>query len=236
MIVHQIEEMMLTAELRPGDRLPPERELAQSFGVSRVTIRQAITVLKSKGLLEVRAGEGTYATERSHHLVVAALAAELGSLRDQVVEPIEVRKLLEPQIARLAAERATEEDVEELERIIAAQQVKFEAGEAFVDEDTAFHRRIATAARNRMLLSVVDSTWEMLRTSRALSLSTTEGARLSLAGHREIHEAIRAHRPDEAQLAMARHIDTVSALILSQYGTAGGGKGAVVEGSGSHGS
>lgn len=215
LVVHRLEEMMLQGALRPGERLLPERDLAQAMAVSRTSIRQALAVLKDRGLISVRAGAGSYA-QNTHDMVITDLAGSLGSFKERVLEPMEVRQLLEPQTARLAAERASDKDIADIESLLASQRVLHDCGKTFVEEDIAFHRLIATSANNKILLQVIDNVQLMLRDSRELSLATPAGARASLKGHNQIYEAIRNRQPDRAFEAMAVHIETVSNLILAR--------------------
>ena len=209
LIVHRLEEMMLQGALTPGERLPPERDLAASLAVSRTSVRQALAVLKERGLISVRAGAGS-------SVIITDLAGSLGSFKERVLEPMEVRQLLEPQTARLAAERASSIDLDEMERLLVAQEARYQCGLTFVEEDILFHRQIATSANNRILLQVIDNVQMMLRDSREISLATNEGSRISLKGHTQIYAAIQNRRPDEAYEAMAVHIESVGNLILAR--------------------
>jgi GntR family transcriptional regulator, transcriptional repressor for pyruvate dehydrogenase complex len=215
-IVHYIEEMMLQQRLVPGDRLPPERELASKLGVSRSALRQALAVLRAKGLIEVRVGDGTYATGNVENLIVSPLADVLKQHRSEVVDPIEVRKLIEPQLAKLAAERACLEDVAELERLVQVQRIELQTGGVFSPEhDRAFHRYIATSTGNPILVTMVDLTFAVLEDTRKITLSTPQGATQSLQGHTKILAAIQARNPDKAYDAMNEHLEDLSSLILS---------------------
>lgn len=215
MIVRRLEEMMIQGDLPPGARLPPERDLARLMEVSRTSVRQALAVLKERGLIHVRAGSGSYAKTERGALVITELAGELGSFKERVLNPMEVRRLLEPQIAQLAAERSTPADIEAMALLITAQERQSAAGETFVEEDIAFHQRIAASTNNQILLRIVDDVQLRLRDSREISLSSPAGARVSLEGHKHIYDAIRNHHPDQAYDAMARHIETVTNLILA---------------------
>lgn len=213
LIVHRLEEMMLQGALRPGERLPPERDLAQLMAVSRTSVRQALAILKDRGLISVRAGSGSYAQSS---LVITDLAGSLATFKERVLEPLEVRQLLEPQTARLAAERAADQDIHLLSKLLDEQKNRFQAGRTFVEEDIAFHRQIAQSANNKILLQVIDNVQLMLRDSRELSLATPDGARISLKGHTQIYEAICTRQPDLAYESMSKHIETVGNLILAR--------------------
>jgi GntR family transcriptional repressor for pyruvate dehydrogenase complex len=222
MIVHRLEEMMLQGELTPGERLPPERDLARLMEVSRTSVRQALAILKERKLIHVRPGAGTFAKTEGGTLVITELAGELGSFKERVLNPMEVRRLIEPQIARLAAERATSGDVDAMALLIAAQEKRIAAGETFVEEDIAFHQRIAISTSNQLLVRLVDDVQLRLRDSREISLSSPAGSRSSLEGHKKIYDAISHHRSDAAYEAMAHHIETVANLILTSLTAANG--------------
>lgn len=213
LIVHHIEELMLKGELTPGERLPPERDLAALLQVSRTSVRQAMAILKARGLVSIRAGSGAYAQAESTSLLVTPLAQSLSSLKERVLEPMEVRQLLEPQIARLAAERAVDEDIHSLEALLDAQKACMAEGRSFVDEDIAFHRQIAASTYNGVLIKLVDNSLLMLRDSREISLSTMNGAQTSWKGHVAVLKAIKNHDLNRAYESMDQHITAVSNLI-----------------------
>lgn len=217
-IVHQIEEMILQQEFQPGDKLPSERNLAKLLGVSRTVIRQALAILKEKDLVDVRVGDGTYASYGTPVSVVAPLAKLLTEERKRIVDPVEARYLLEPQIARLAAERASKQDIEELEQLFTAHITKL-VKEKFlpVELDTAFHRRIAETTGNSVLVNVLESTFVYVQESRSVSLSNKDSLKLSLEGHRQIVEGIRQKDGGMAYKAMQQHLDHIRSLIISSY-------------------
>ncbi len=217
-IVHQIEEMILQQAFLPGDKLPSEREMAISFGVSRSVIRQALAILKEKELIEVRLGDGTYAKFQAPVSVIAPLAKLLTEERKEIVDPIEVRSLLEPQIARLAAQRASNQDVEELDQFIESQKNLIIAENFMPMElDTAFHLRIAQSTGNLILVHVLESIFNLVEKSRILSLSNERSLKLSLEWHENIVKGIRKKDGEMAYVAMQHHIDDIKKLIISNF-------------------
>src|SRR5919108_336556 len=127
-IVRQVKQMIAEGRLKSGDRLPPERDLAEMFVVSRTSVREALRALESLGLLEIRAGEGTFVREVSVESLIEPLALVMASQREAIAELFEARRLLEPGIAALAASRATPEEVSEMERILEDQAKAIAAG------------------------------------------------------------------------------------------------------------
>lgn len=217
-IVHKIEEMLLKRELVVGDRLPSERELAKKFNVSRNAVRQALAVLKEKELIEIRIGDGTYAKSSPKTPIVASLADLLNKHRKEIVDPIEVRQLIEPQIASLAAERASEQDIEELENLIAEHRKLLQTREFLTpEEDEEFHCKIALATGNSILPKIITTTFTHVDKSRFVSLSNKKSPKLSLEGHQKIVNAIRMRDPEGAFEAMLQHLEDIRKLIISNY-------------------
>jgi GntR family transcriptional repressor for pyruvate dehydrogenase complex len=212
-VVSQLQDLMQRRALKPGDRLPTERELADRFRVSRATIRQALSVLQAMGLVESRVGDGTFARADTQALTVTALASVLHAAPAGLAEQLELRRLLEPQVARLAAERVEEADLAEMRRCIAAQERRHRAGAPFVEEDAAFHLAIARATKNSLVVRMVESIHQLLSESRQRSLQTGEGRMRSLRWHRRIESAMRARRAQAASQAMLGHLLDVEALI-----------------------
>lgn len=212
-IVRQIQSLVADGELKPGNRLPTERQLAEQFGVSRVTVRQALSVLQAMGLIESRVGNGTFA-RKSEVPTMTVLASIRNPRRSSLLEQLEIRRLIEPEVARLAADRAIPVNVREMTRFVALQRQKMERGQPFVDEDSAFHMSIARSAGNDLLVRMMDSIHELLRDSREQSLRTPSGRARSFAGHQRIIEAIRRHDAKAAQRAMLRHVLEVESAII----------------------
>lgn len=211
-VARQLRDVLQRGEMQPGDRLPAERELAVRFDVSRATIRQALEVLHHNGLIERRMGEGTFAANPAASVtgLVTALRLARGSLTAQ----LELRLLFEPQVARLAAQRAGPDDLDALRRSLQRQQEFLARGVPFVDDDSAFHLAIARATGNDLLDKMVEGIHELLRDSRERSLHAPGGMEQSLAGHRAVLDAIGDGDADAASEAMHAHILDVERLSL----------------------
>jgi GntR family transcriptional repressor for pyruvate dehydrogenase complex len=214
-VAHRIRRLIADGHLRPGDKLPPERELASLLGVSRTSVRDAIRTLEVAGLLEPRQGEGTVVRELSHERLVAPLASALLTHRELLADLIAVRKMIEPAIAREAARRATPEELAALEAILARQAARIEAGGLAIEEDSAFHDAIARAARNQVVLKVIDVLMDLLREGRERSLQVRGRPQRSLRGHRQILEALRRRDPEAAERAMLAHLEQIEEMLLS---------------------
>jgi GntR family transcriptional regulator, transcriptional repressor for pyruvate dehydrogenase complex len=214
-IVEQIRDLISAGRINPGDRLPPERELAELFHASRNSVRDAIRVLGQMGLIESRQGDGTYVRSVSADALAEPLALMLLQSQTQMRELWEVRRILEPAIAELAAVRITDDELEELAAILDAQRHKVEVGAIPLEEDTAFHNLIAQAARNTVVLRTLDTLVDLLRQSRERSLQQRERPKYSLAGHQRILAALRAHDPIAARSEMLQHLREIEERMFS---------------------
>ena len=190
-VAKQIERLIVEGGLKPGDKLPPERELAELFQVSRSSLRDAIRTLELTGLLEPRHGEGTVVCDLSADLLVNPLANMLTRKRELVAELLDVRKMLEPPLAARAAAHASPEEIAYLEDILRRQKEMVRRGELAIEEDSEFHYTIAMAAKNSVVQKVLDVLMDLLRTSRERSLQVEGRRQRSLEGHRRILKAIR---------------------------------------------
>ncbi len=215
-VASQIHRLIAEGRLQPGDKLPPERELAEMFGVSRSSVRDAIRVLEMRGLVEPKHGEGTLVRQVPLDAIVSPLADVLSASKDLTADLFDMRKILEPPVARAAALRATREDVAALEEILGRQAKRVQAEEVAIAEDNEFHYRIATAAKNRVVLRVIDVVMDLLRESRVRWLQGPGRAKSSLAGHRQILDAIRRRDPDGAAEAMRAHIEEIETILAPE--------------------
>ena len=215
-IAQQIQRLIVDGTLKPGDRLPPERELAERFGVARSSVRDAIRTLELVGLVVPRHGEGTVVADISPEAVVTPIASVLLRKRELIGELLDVRKMIEPPLAARAAVRATDEEIARLEDVLRRQREKMLRGESTVEEDTEFHYLVALAAKNSVVRSVLDVLMGLLRETRALSLQTRGRPQRSLAGHRRVLEAIKRHDPEAAERAVREHVEEIEAIVLKK--------------------
>jgi GntR family transcriptional repressor for pyruvate dehydrogenase complex len=213
-IVEQIRALIREGRWAPGDQIPPERELAERFRVSRTSVREALRALEMQGIIDSRQGGGTFVRTADTEALVPPLAAAILRGRRELAEVLEVRELIEPGIARRAAERATDEHVSELELLLDKQRECIEAGRPFVDEDTAFHYTLARAADNHILLRLHNVILDLLRESRQSYLHVPDRPQTSLRGHEAILQAVQAHDAEAAYAASLEHITEVRDGIL----------------------
>ncbi len=214
-VAKQIERLILQ-KLKPGDKLPAERELAEMLGVSRGSIRDAIRGLELMGLVEPRQGTGTIVCEIASDSPVNPFANALKRRKELVSELLDFRKMLEPPLAARAATHASPEEIAEMEQILRRQEEKQRLGEPAVAEDAEFHYNIALASGNSVVLKVIDILMDLLRDTRARSLQMGGRSQKSLDGHRRILTAIQQHDSEAAKNAMRRHIEDVEEIVLDK--------------------
>jgi GntR family transcriptional regulator, transcriptional repressor for pyruvate dehydrogenase complex len=214
-VVKQLQERVIS-KLKPGDLLPSERELVQTFGVSRSSIRDAIRSLEAIGRLEPRQGVGTVICDPAQSLAANPLAATLVEKRQTVVELLEVRNMLEPPIAARAARHATPDELAELEAILSRQEEMIRRHELAIAEDSEFHYCLALAADNSVVLKIIDVLMDLLRETRVRSLQAEGRQEKSLAGHRQILAALKRGDAEAAASAMRRHLSEIEKIVLNQ--------------------
>ena len=219
-IVRQVKALIADGRLTSGDRLPPERELAERFRVSRTSVREALRSLQSRGLIEIRAGEGAFVRDVSVEALIEPLALVILPHREAVGELFEARTLLEPAIAALAARRASREEIAEMDRILVEQAREVASGRTGMAQDSALHAAIANAAHNRAIVRIVNALVDLLGQSREESLLTRGRPRRSHQDHRRILGAIRRRDENGARRAMLTHLTAVERLVLGNAGTA----------------
>jgi GntR family transcriptional regulator, transcriptional repressor for pyruvate dehydrogenase complex len=206
----RIKEMILTGELAPGDRLPPEKELSERLGLSRSSLREAVKALEVIRVLDVRRGDGTYVTSLEPRLLLEAMSFVVDLHDDQsVLEIFAVRRILEPAAASLAARNADEVALERLRAIVAGVDDATDV-EGLVAHDLEFHRSIAEATGNSYLASLIDSLSSHTVRARIWRGLTQENAvERTLQEHHAILDAIAS---GDGELAAAHTIVHVSGV------------------------
>ncbi|MBI2171398.1 MAG: FadR family transcriptional regulator [Chloroflexi bacterium] len=205
-VVAQLRTLIKEGRLQPGQRLLPERELAERFQVSRASLREAIRALERDGLVVIRPGAGTFVSEEGFDAAVEALAQRLLEERQALADITELRLILEPQIAALAAQRATREDRNHLLAMLKEQQRQIAAGETGAAADTAFHSAVAAASHNQALERLSAILVDLLAPIRDEGLQTPDRSLRSLATHRAILEAVQRGDTEASRQAMQEHI------------------------------
>ncbi|MEJ1157689.1 FadR/GntR family transcriptional regulator [Prosthecomicrobium sp. N25] len=216
-VVEQIELLILQGILRPGDRLPGERDLAAQVDVSRPILREALKTLEERGLTASRQGEGTFVADVIGTVFSAPVVGLIRRYPKAVEDYFEFRRGVEAWSSELAAERATDADREILSRIVAAMEEAHRGPdtEAEAALDLEFHTAIGEAAHNLVLLHTLRSCYRLLADgvfySRSRLYGRPEARDAIMAQHRAIHAAIMAGDPRRARAAAEAHIDYVAA-------------------------
>lgn len=214
-VFHQIHQLIKEGRLGARDQLPSERELAETFKVSRTSVREALRALETQGLIVSRTGAGNFVADLPVESLIGPLARLLIDEKRALADVFEMRKLIEPQIAALAAERASRNDIAQLKRIVAKQAEAVSRGETGVTADAELHFTISCATRNHALQKLVSGLMELLSRSREDSLQTDKRRSSSIAAHRRIIAAIEKHDRSKARSEMLHHIEQVEESVLS---------------------
>ena len=209
-IVQQIEESVLNGTLKPGDQLPAERELAQRLGVSRTAVREAVKALREKGLVEAYSGRGTFITDGTSQAARQSfdLMVKIGQ-QEGAPHLAELRLILEPGIAALAATRIEEEHLSAMREAVAVMDRSQKDPAAYIEADLDFHLALAEAVANPLILSLIDSIVGLLREQRIKIFNVEGGPERGQIHHKSILEAMERRDPAKARDAMRAHLEQV---------------------------
>ncbi|TWI70677.1 GntR family transcriptional regulator [Desulfobotulus alkaliphilus] len=210
-VLMHIREMMAKGEIRQGERLPPERELAERFGVSRHSLRQALQSLGERGLVIRRQGSGTHLMADSEGILAREMACLLTGSGSRMDALLEFRLMLEPGIAAFAARRITGDQLGQLEQLVE-RQATGQGG--FGDLDARFHGLLAEATGNVIVREVMASLATLLDESRSPVWEHPERAACSLGGHRAILDALKSRDEHAAQEAMQAHLESIRKTLV----------------------
>jgi len=209
--------MITTGELKAGDKLPNERELAETAGISRTSVREALRELELRGLISRKPGRGTLVEDQSRPEFHAGMLGSMDPSQRMLHEVMDLRAVIEPPMAERAALRARAGELSALLQPLELAEAELRRDEPsmhlLVRLDVEFHTAVAQLTHNPMLVRLLDVTNEWMAPSRQSAHQTMARIGRSVAAHRRIYEAIRAHRPDEAREAMSGHIHEVSDAI-----------------------
>jgi GntR family transcriptional repressor for pyruvate dehydrogenase complex len=209
-IVQQIEESILKGTLKPGNQLPAERELALQFGVSRTAVREAVKALREKGLVEAYSGRGTFVTDGTSQAIRQSLdlMVKIGQ-PDGSTSLAELRAILEPEIAALAATRVEEQYLITMREAVAVMDRSRRDPDAYIEADLDFHLALAEAAANPLILSLIDSIVGLLREQRMRIFKVDGGPERGQFHHKRILQAIEQRDPERARATMRAHLQQV---------------------------
>ncbi len=223
-IANQIKTLISEGRLKPGDRLPPERELIKDFGVSRPSLREALNSLVAMGFLEIK-GKRTFVKSVASESVQNPLFLLIKTDTQKIFDLIEVRKALEAGGAFLAAQRATEEDVKRLGNIFEEMRKAYEHGRSWEKQDADFHLGIAQATHNTIQTHMMSTIYDLLRESMERIFKDRSRVKKLLDHHYRIFVAIKNHSPDKAKERTLEHLNYVELELkgsTSQNNSSGG--------------
>ena len=210
-VVERLLDHVIAQRLEAGDRLPPERDLAENLGVSRATVAQALVALEVLGVINVQHGNGAVLLYRPSS---AAVLRGLREHADRLPDIVDARSAVETKIAALAASRRTDEDLDRIEDALRVMGEDIAVGGRGLEGDELFHAAITAAAHSSVLARMMGQIADLVRETRIESLGQEGRPEKSLESHRAIVEAIRAQDPEGAARAMAEHIELVSDVAL----------------------
>src|ERR1700694_1995930 len=209
-IVLQIEGSRVKGDLKPGDQLPAERDLAERFGVSRTAVREAVKALREKGLVEAYSGRGTFVTNGTSQAIRQSLDLMIRiNQQEGSANLAELRLVLEPEIAGLAAPRIEEQLLATMREAVAVMDRNLHDPDAYVEADLDFHLALAEAVGNPLILSLLDSIVGLLREQRSRIFDVQGGPERGQFHHKRILAAIEQRDPETAREAMRAHLQQV---------------------------
>ena len=209
----QLISSVVNGDWKAGDRIPPERELCQQLGIARTSLREALKAMELIGMLESRVGDGTFVCPRTEFLARPLLWAFTGTDQAELHDIMEARVLLERDLAGLAAERGSEEEIAKIGEAVKTMRESVAAGISIMDADMAFHLAVAQAAHNGLLQNAVQLLRNLMRQWIYLKLLIPDVPRRVLKQHEAIYKAIRLRDGDMARTRMRKHLDDTLLLV-----------------------
>jgi GntR family transcriptional repressor for pyruvate dehydrogenase complex len=210
----QLVEIIASRDLADGKRLPSERALGSHLGVSRTVVREALNLLEARGLVRVEHGRGAIVRTDTSHVVRDALLTLLRVKSAALWDLHEIRKILEVEIASLAAQRAHPEDLQRMRSAVERMRARIGSPEGYIDADVEFHSHLARGTGNQVLLWMIEPIGQLLRASRQVSASRPGSARRALREHETILHAVSAGDARRAREAMHAHLQATERDLM----------------------
>ncbi|HZR97415.1 MAG TPA: FadR/GntR family transcriptional regulator [Chloroflexota bacterium] len=222
-VVERIQAAIFARQWKPGDKLPPEKELAEQFGTSRATIREAIRVLELAGLLKTRpgAGGGPFVVEPTYQLIGNNLRSLLRMNKFDLSELFDVRLVIEPHVAELAAVHATDEDLQALADNLCDEDALVRAGQEASTRHTRFHFLLARASQSNLLAILISAILDLMTSFDAQHPTTVATSARMVGDHRRLLDALRARDPERARRLMQQHLEATREQLASLPSIAG---------------
>ncbi|PPA70828.1 FadR/GntR family transcriptional regulator [Jeotgalibacillus proteolyticus] len=212
-VINEIFTSISKENLKPGDKLPSERTIADLLEVSRTTVKEAISVLEANGIVQIRPGVGLFLVNQSKQVIQQELFSVLNPQKNDLAELVELRQAIEGDAAYYAAKRMTDEQREVLIRTFNNLVHAEEKGELAIEEDYAFHGAILKAANNTIMKDLMEvisqKVYFFIRQNRMETLLQRDESKLVMKEHRLIFEAIMSNNPEEAKKAMWNHLHSI---------------------------
>jgi GntR family transcriptional repressor for pyruvate dehydrogenase complex len=212
-VFEQLLSYVVKGEWRAGDRIPPERDLCQQLGVARTSLREVLKAMELVGMLDSRVGDGTFVCPRSEFFSRPLLWSFTGTDQAELQDIMEARTIIEENLAGLAAERGTAEQIEEVGRAVQLMRDSIAREDSIMDADMAFHLAVSTAAHNEILLNSVRLLRNLTRQWIRFKLMMPSVPEIVLKRHVAIYKAIAARKPNAARKAMRCHLEETMRLV-----------------------
>jgi len=219
-VIEQIMDLIKSNELKPGDKLPPERELAEKFSISRGSLREAFRVLESKGLIKSKPGGGRFIREVKKEALIDTENVILNLEKSSILEFLEAREIFEVRVVEFAAERATAEEVKVIEEVfskvseeVGTEDRDAEDGEK-IELDTEFHLAIARASHNFVFINIMRLHLDLLKDTREKTWQIPGRREEQQEEHQAILQAIKEHNTKKAGEAMLKHLRSIRKVVV----------------------
>ncbi len=212
-VFEQLLSYVVKGSWKPGDRIPPERELCQQLGIARTSLREALKAMELVGMLDSRVGDGTFVCPRSEFLSRPLLWAFTGTDHEELQDIMEARTIIEENLAGLAAERGTPEQIEEIGRAVQMMRDSIARGDSILEADMAFHLAVSAAAQNGVLRNAVHLLRNLMRQWILYKFLIPDIPQAVLKRHVAIYRAIAARKPNAARSAMRFHLEETVKLV-----------------------
>lgn len=213
--IEQIMDLVKRSELKPGDKLPPERELAEKLSISRNSLREAFRVLESRGLIKSKAGGGRYVREIRKNGYSNTENIILSLEKSSILELLEAREIFEVKIAKIAAQRATVEDTELIEQVLNKmnEEEELKYGKE-TESDTEFHLAIASTSHNFVFINIIRLHLDLLKDTREKTWKIPGRREEQQEEHQAIFKAIKEHNSKKAGEAMMKHLRSIRKVVV----------------------
>ncbi|MBP1931420.1 FadR/GntR family transcriptional regulator [Ammoniphilus resinae] len=217
-IVERIKDSIENGIIKPGDKLPSERELASSLNVSRGTVREALSILEAKGVVEVQSGKGVFLLQNSQAELFRLLNATFREERTDLLELLELRQSLEGQASFFAAERRNEQDLENIKQALERLENSVCTNQVAAQEDYDFHMAIVEASHNSMMVTTLrmisEACIDGLQAARSEAMLIPGKPKVVLQEHIEIFQAINEANPEKARQLLIHHLENVKRQVI----------------------